>query len=418
MPADERDDLWPVRFTLCFGIITGLLMAGFFLFIAEETPLAWDFIAYVGGAEAYLGGETYIGHTPEIGRGEYVYPPIVLLGFIPYALLGDLAIAYVIHSVINVALLSWLAWLCIGAIKRHRGSLHPLDTVLVGTFYLLGLYALIAIGLGQIDPLVALVIAGMFLAVESRRSSIAGTMLALAAVLKLFPAAFGIWLLKARDWRSVVMSWLVATGIGILSLIGFGLHAHLEYAHFLLHDRSRLDEFADGMSPDFFAVSLARPLSIMPLEITPITYAVVALLLVSPPLYVIYQRVDSPLDRYVAFLATIIAILIALPTTNINHLLYAFFPLLVVLYQLEPGRIRAVFLLGTVILLFPIQPGQVTSTLVAIGAPSVVVDTVSWVTVRIFATASVALIGSIVVLIGCLLYSIEDDQQATSVSQA
>lgn len=402
---------WSVRYTLGFGVLTGLLMAGFFLFIAEETPLAWDFIAYVAGAEAFLSGDDFVGLQPSIGRGEYVYPPIVLIGFIPYAMLDNLVLAYALHTILNVGLLVALGWLCVRELTVLGVDLSTSDIALIYAFFLTGLYSLISIGLGQIDPLIALLVAGMFLAHERGQSILAGGLIGLAVVVKLFPAAFAIWLIRFRDWRSVTATWLVGSLLGGISLIGFGLRTHIDYVQFLVHDRSRLDEFAEGMSPDFFAVSLARPVASAPVDITPITYALFALLLVSPPLYLIYRRVDTRLDRHVAYLATIVAILIALPTTNINHLLYAFFPLVIVVYRLMPGSTRTVLLVGMAILMFPIQPGQVTTTLSFLGLPDVLIDVVGWLTIRVFKTASVALIGSLVILMGCVLYAIDGTTQ-------
>lgn len=398
----------PVRAVLGFGLVTGIAMTSYFLLIAGETPLAWDFLAYYRGAEAAIAGEAFVGLEPDEAGGEYVYPPIVVLVFVPYVLMGSWPLSFAIHGLLSLAMLVTLGILAIRELGRLGVELTNLDRVLIMAFAVISLYPLMSLGLGQIDPLVALLLAGVFVWVERSRDSLAGLALAGAAIIKLFPVAYAIWFLRLKRWRAVKASIVTGAFAVGLSFLIFGVEINRSFFDLILFERSRLDAFAEGVSPDFFSVTLVRPISsVLPSTVPPATYLVISLALVVPALLYVYRHTESPIDRHIAFLATLVAILIALPSTNLNHFLYLYFPVLVLVYSLDPGPPRRWLLVGTAVMMLPVQPAILVTTLetipLTIGATAQMHQGAE----AMLSVVSIGLIGAIIVLAACVRHAME-----------
>lgn len=393
----------PARAVLVLGILSGLAVPTYFFGLATQTPLAWDFIAYYSAAEAYLSGNSFVGLVPPFGEGIYVYPPVVVLGFLPLTALDGWFNGYLVQSGLSLAMLMGLGVLCIRELKRLGVTLERLDKVLILGFTTLSLYPMVALGLGQVDPYVAVLVALLFLALEKREDVTAGLALALAAVIKLFPVALGVWLVRRRRWRAALICAGGTVAATLASIAIFGASVHRDYLTLITAERSRLSAFAEGVDPNFFDVTLVRPLAAFLPEVPPITYAVVAVAVVAPALVVVYRQLDTRIDRHVAFLATVTAVVIASPASNLNHLLYLYFPLVVTIYALDRPLPRGVLLVGLVVLLVPIQPIQLSETMTYAGIAPGTVAYVDALARRVLSTASIALIGSIVVLVGCVV---------------
>ncbi len=405
----------PIRAVLALGIVTGVAMLTYFTLIAAESPLAWDFMAYYEAAEAAVSGEPFVGLEPSRGRGEFVYPPIVILGFVPYALVGSWELAFVLHSLINVACLAVLAVVTLRELDVLGVSLTARDRYLIVAFGLASLYPLVNIGLGQIDPLVALLVAGVFLGLEHRRAFTSGGTLALAAIIKLFPAAFGLWLLWLRRWRAIAVAIGTALVAALASILVFGLETNQSFVALILGDRSRLQAYAEGVSPDFFSVTLIRPISNLLQGAPPATFLVVSVAIVAPLLWFVYQRSETRVDRHVAFLATLVGVLIALPSSNLNHLLYLYFPLIVLVFALDAGGPRRWLLAGMVLMLVPLQPGIIVATLEALPLPAGLVESIHLLADRALSFASIALLAMVLVLIACVQHARDEtDNPATT----
>lgn len=396
------------RAVLVLGILSGLAVPVYFFVLATETPLAWDFIAYFAAAEAFVAGDPFIGLTPPFGDGQYVYPPVAVLGFVPLLVLGDWFLAYLVHSAVNLVALGGLAVLCVRELDRLGIRLDRIDRVLIPGFCLVSLYPMVTLGLGQIDPIVAVLVAVVFLHVERQRDDVAGIALGVAAVVKIFPAAFGIWLVRSRRWRAAAISVGSGAILGIASVVIFGVDVHREYLRLLTAERSRLTAFAEGLSPDFFDVTLARPLTAMLPGLPSMIYVVLAVAIVGPPLAVTYRRLDTRIDRHLAYLATIIAVIIASPASNLNHLLYLYFPLVVSIYAIDQSRAKGLILVGGVLVLLPVQPEQLVDVLNAAGFGVEAVGPLEAVVRRVFTHVGLPLIGSLLVLGGCAWASIND----------
>lgn len=398
-PTPRLSRLDPKRALLLASIAGGLLVPLYFLVLAPTTYLGWDFHAYYAAASAALAGDPFVGVDTGIRGVTYVYPPPSVFAFLPLAPVGNWLVAFALQSVLNVAAALGVAALVVHTVERRQDRLRPSDRLLIAACCVGSAPVIAALGLGQVDTLVALALASAFLALESGRESIAGSLLGAAALVKLFPAALGVWLLYRRAWRALAAA--VATGITglVAGAAFFGVDAYRRFLT-VLATRSRLDAFAETVSPNFFAMSLSRPLSQLLPPVPPVTYVVASVLLVSPVLWRVTSGGSTLPDRLATFLAFLTAILVVSPASNTTYVLYLYFPALCLLY-LDTDRRQSLLLAGFAAVSFPIQPAQVSAALAAAGTPAPVQQSVSAVATSSLTVVSVPLLGCLSILAWC-----------------
>ncbi|QKY20768.1 DUF2029 domain-containing protein [Halolamina sp. CBA1230] len=392
------------RIALAVSIVAGLLLPVYFLGVAESSYLARDFHAYHAAAEAALAGRPFVGVDSGYPGAEYVYPPVAVLLFLPQAAAGGWLTAFALQTAINVAAATGVAALTVRTIERHGGRLPTLDRLLVAGFVLGAAPSVAVLGLGQVDMLVALALAGSFLALERGQEWIAGVAVAAAALVKLFPVVLGLWLLWRRSWRGLAGA--VATGVAGIGLgaLLFGVDAYRRYRQ-VLSQRSRLAEFAGTVSPDFFAMSLHRPLSQLLPGADPLLYVPLSALLLAPPLAVVLRRRRRFVDRLATFLVAVVATLLLSPASNSVYVVYVYVPVLCLLYLTPDDRSRLPLAAGTVAIGVPLQPAQIGAVLAVLGAPEPVHAAVLGASRSVLTVVSTPLLGLLVVLAWCTFHA-------------
>jgi len=351
------------RAVLALGVLLGLgnLVA---LPLARPDQLGLATRVYTVAAEAALAGEPFYGVAPPGLEGFYfVYPPVVLLAFLPYGLLGDPWLAYAIQTAVTVVAGLVLAWLVVDAIERAGVELGRLDRGLIGAFALVSMHAAPTLVNGQVNVVLGCAVAAGFLALERGRSTVAGAALAAAASVKLFPALFGAYLLRRRAWWAVATA--VATGLGLLAVgvLAFGLDATVTYLTTVVRSEVQTGALAaEPLAHDFLTVR--RQLAALLPGLDPEWVPLLGVLVVAPVVAATYRRLDSTADRWLAILATVIGTLLVLPLEAL-YFPFATVPLVPLLYVLPSGRTRQLFLAGTVLTLV-----QVTPTSLALVADS------------------------------------------------
>ncbi len=388
------------RIVLALCVAGGLLVPAYFLGVAEISNLGWDFRAYYYAAEAAISGEPFVGMETGLPAVTYVYPPIAVLLFVPQAAAGGWWLAFALQTALNVCLALALAGLTVRTIESRRGRLPTVDRWLVAGFCLASAPVMAIFGQGQVDLLIALALAGAFLAVERDRQGVAGVALGGAALVKLFPAVLGLWLVWRRAWRALAAA--VATGIGGLALGAalFGLDAYHRYLG-VLAGRSRIGEFAGTVSPNFFAMSLYRPFSQLLPGVDPHLYALLALLVVAPTVALVVERDPSFADRLTTYLVVLVATLLVSPASNALYVVYVYFPVLCLLYLERPRRDRLLLLAGTALIAFPVQPAQIGAVLAMSGLPVGLTTAIHSASRAALTVASLPLLGLLAVLAWC-----------------
>ncbi|ARS91762.1 hypothetical protein B1756_08930 [Natrarchaeobaculum aegyptiacum] len=379
--------------------------------------LAANFEVYRVAAEAVLAGEDFYAVAPDrFPDFYYLYPPITVLTFLPFAAVG-LWTGFAIHTLLEVAVGLALAWVIVRWIERER-SLERLDYALIAGFVVGSIHTVPSLVYGQVNLRMALLVAvGLWLlershTVESsplshshepgaRLEFLAGVALAGAALLKVFPAAIGVLLLHLRAWRAVAGA--LVTGLGGLALgaLLFGAGRTRQFFVDVLFPRTDDEAFVGGLEPSAAYVTVRRPISVLTPEIEPTLYTVFALAVLAPPVAYVYTDLETSTDRLVAAHATLVAIFVFFPSYPLYYPI-VFATLVPALYLVVDPLARwllvAGALLANVVLMGPTLESVVLAAPPAIGGP---LETVGF---AVLTVASPVLLGCLVMVAGCVVY--------------
>lgn len=199
-----------------------LMAAGHPEHIYASDPGYMDIISnavWIAAAEA--GGYTSIRHYI------YLYPPLWAAALAPIACRMDFATFHAI--VVPAALASIAITLVAAAATWNRTFLRPLPLILLlaAVFASWPMYRTTT--LGQVQPLVALLVVTAMIASQRGRPAFAGCALALAASVKLVPALLALyWLFSGRRTAAL---WFAGTGaaLAVASVVLAGWPAHATF---------------------------------------------------------------------------------------------------------------------------------------------------------------------------------------------
>ncbi|GAB3680059.1 glycosyltransferase family 87 protein [Salinarchaeum chitinilyticum] len=376
--ATDRDGLRrSTRTLLVLGILGGLNSASLLVLEQpEQLSLASD--VYFHAATAVLdGGDLYSTTPPGLPGYRYIYPPIVIALFVPHALLGSETAAFAFQTVLNVGAGIGIAAVLVRALGRRGVALGRGDRLLLVAFTLLSSWAANQLVMGQVNLWLAIAIAlgidwldaewfeqaergngdradpssaGERSAEQTRRfdrSTLAGVAFALAALVKLFPATLGCWLLRTRRYRAVAAA--IATGLGGLALgvLVFGPDLTIEYLGEVLIERFEGQTFEGTPDPERNHTTVRRMLAAAfggsSSIVTPLAFA-----LVVPPVAYCYRDVSTDRRRLTAVLATLVGTLLVMPLQPL-YFSFLFLPVVVLAATHERGRSRKLLFAGTLL---------------------------------------------------------------------
>lgn len=344
------------RFVLLAGIIAGLGNVLFIPFVnPDQVFLASD--VYLAAAEAFLAGEDIYAATPPGRSLTFLYPPIVILLFVPHALVGSQVGAYTIQVVLHVAAGIGLTAVTVRALRRRGMDITRVDHLLVLLFVVLSAHSAIVLVNGQVTLWLGFAFAVGFDALDRRAESLAGIAFAGAAVIKVFPAAIGLWLVRTRSWRSIAVA--IATGLGglLLGAVLLGPELTATYLTDVLMARYTEETFASRPQPTETVGGIQRQFAaIFGGGSTLVTILGAAIL--APLVGYLFLDIYTDELSTTALLGAVVAILLFFPLQRLYLPLLAF-PLIVVLYTLSPGRPRQLLVLGTLISFLRPSVGQV-----------------------------------------------------------
>jgi hypothetical protein len=409
-PENPRD----ARLVLAVGILLGVV--GIAATAARHpTMVGMDFQVYYFAAEALLaGGDFYAASPPAHPTYGYVYPPVTLPAFVPFVLLGSWQAGFAAFTLLNVAGALGAAALLVRWVEAYRPTpLSWLDRGLVAGFTLLSLHSAVTLLYGETNFVLLLALVAGFWWLDGNRTrnqSAAGVAFALPAVVKLFPAAVGVWLLRRRAWRAIGAA--TATGVGLFALgVGvFGVETHLTFLEVAVAPRLSSSEFAGGLPAGATLLTLRRPISVLLPGLDASLYGPLSFLLLAPVVWYCYRRVpgsgsgpnsnpsSDPIPRLVAIFATMAAIVVGFPSLLL-YFVYLLFPMIPLLYLLERGPARKLFVFGAFVANFAVTLANVRAALA--GTPGAgllpILDPV-------LTLATPPLYGTVAMLGACLLY--------------
>lgn len=420
MTTDRR----PVRATLAATIAVGLVyLVAVPLVRPDQVAVATD-VYYHAGRAVLSGGDPYAVTPPTRPDFFFIYPPLVLLAFVPHVLTGSPLGAYLLQTLLNLATAGVLAVLLCRGIADAGVELARRDRLLVGGVAVGSVHSVPVLVMGQVNLQLALAIAvGARLVAHDRdgssrgRDRLAGVAFALAAAVKLFPAVVGAWLLRLRAWRAIGAA--VVTGLGTIAAgaLVFGSGPTRTFFTEVLPAERQAATFVGGLDPSVMFVSVRRPLGALLPEASAGVLSALALVLLVPAVLASARDVSSGTGRLVALLATLLATLTYLPLEPFYYALL-YYPLVVLLYRLEPGRVRRLFLAGTVTLSLIVSYPSVEQLLVIAPLPAGIASTLDAVAHTVFSVAQPPLAGVVLLFAGCVVWQHERAAESADATDA
>lgn len=394
------------RLVLALGVCFGLAYLAYRTLTETAPPgggMAVNFELYRAAAAELWAGEPVYGVSPiDDATHTYRYPPIWLAWFSLYVLVPS-TVGYLLHAGTALAASAILGLAIADELERHGVDVGALDRALAVGFPAVGSYAAPSLYFGNVNHHLALAVGIGLVWLARDRQRRAGVALGLAALLKVFPAGIGLWLLRRRSWRAIGAA--VATGIGGLALgaIVFGFDRTMAFVDQELLSRATPESVANGISPHSEYISLVRPLSALLPDVGLGTLTVLATLLVAPILAVLYRDVDAPTRRQAAVFGTLAAILLVLTSFSLYFVVLCY-PLIVLLYVMEsgPGRL---FAIGAGISLLTLKLPDVTTVVEAVLLPAVVEEAVLAIARAIYTFGTPVLWGTILMLAACVWHA-------------
>jgi hypothetical protein len=405
----------PERLVLLFGLLTGLL--GVVLAaneLAKGTEL--DYQAYYFAGRAIIEGEPFVGWAITDGsfltEKAYVYTPVTAPLFAVYGIFPRWEIGYVLNVALLFVVFLQIGRLLIDFTERHGARLQRIDRLLILGFCVFSGHSILGMYRGNVDPIILLALAVGLLAMENGEQIKGGSLWAITAHFKLFPAFLGVWMLYRRAYRAIAAAIVTGLGLLVVGVALFGIDAHIEFVDFILNTRSREGAFLGGLDPELQWITLRRPLSQF-LPLTGNQLIVLSTALISPFVAVVYWEAESDLDVIVAFFATMVAMLITVVPSTLNYVVYLYFPLLGLIYLTEDPLAKKLFLAGLVLVNLPLYPQHVELIVEALPLAAVG-DLIAGAARAGMTYASIPLIGFLLILAGCIRFVRVPDPLATT----
>jgi hypothetical protein len=400
LSADTSDELpRSTRLVFALGILTGLTGVTTTAIVdPRQFMLASD--VYLAAGDAVLGGGDIYEVTPPDHPGyHYIYPPIISCLFGPHALLGTELASFALQTLGNVGAAGGIVVVLQRALARRGVTLTRLDRALLAGFVLASSYSAITVLNGQVTLWLAFAVAVGLDGLDRNRDRLAGSAFAAAALVKVFPATLGLWLLRRRSWGGLAAA--LVTGFGGLALgaLAFGPDLTVTYLTDVLPGRN--DGFHGAPPPTETVGGAQRQIAALSGLSTPLV-AVLAFAVLAPVVAALYRRVDTDERRQAAILGTIVATLLFLPLQRL-YMSLLFVPLVVLLARVPSGRDRTVLLTGTVLSFVRLDYDVVAGTVDAMGLPGGVETATLTVSEAVMRVILPPTLGLWVLLCACLL---------------
>lgn len=399
------------RLVLAAGVLAGLCYAASMVVLKPaQIGIASD--VYYHAARALLAGENVYGVTPPDHPGyRYLYPPVVVLAFLPHALLGSEAAALALQTLLTVAAGVGTAVVSWRTLARRGVALTRRDRALVAAFVLGSTYGVPHLIMGQVTVWLGFAIAVGLDALDRGDETLAGAAFGAAALVKIFPAVIGALLLRRRSWRAVAVA--VATGGGALlvGVLAFGPELTRTYVVDVLLARFR-DRTSAGTPPSGLNLTtVRRQLAALP-GVDPRLFTPLALAVLGPPVVALYRRVDTDRRRMATVLGTLVATLLFLPLQPLYFALLSY-PLVVLLYRLPDGWPRRTLVAGTLWSFALVGLDSVTLAVRTAPLPDAVASAALGAAEAVFAVVLPPTVGLWLLLIACVLVHAHDDPTAS-----
>lgn len=381
---------------LSIAVAAGLAATLYYLLFRQTPTITFD--VFYAAAESSLEGE--IIYDTEYGL--YVYTPVVLLVFYPF-LIFDFTMALLAMRVLNVVVALGYGLFLVRFLGEHA-DLSRLDEGLVVAFVTASVYPVTVVALANFNIIFGACLGLGFVWLErDSDSGTGGAFWALAALVKIFPALWGAYLLRVRRVRAVGVA--IATGVGatLLGVLLFGFDAYRRFFTSASDSRVRVQSFSGGRSPDNEAITPIRSLAQVFPGIDPSVWVPVIAISVVVLTALIYYLLppETLTDRATLLLATLLGVTLLMPTSQDQDVYLVYAPLLVLLFVERDELVHWLYVVGGVVLSLNFGRGELRTVTEAVSAD--VSNLVMLVGDPVLAFAPMPLYGIAVLYLGCLV---------------
>lgn len=387
------------RLSLLFGIVVGL--ASIIYYVKFSTLAINDFKVYYFAAEASLQGKIFTG--PMTGpNGEFLdflYPPISVIYFYLYTPLPTWFHGYIAHNILNGIVAIVTAHLTISYVNNARSShLSQIDKRLIYGVMLLSPFPVMTFAQGQMNLILLFLFVIGYLWLENGNPN-AGISYGVAALIKVWPTLFGLWLIQNRSKAAIIR----ATGVGVSGLLMgvliFGTENTVTWLNYILAERS--GRIANGIAPQQHATTLLRPLTQLIIGLETYQYVLLAAIILLIPLVFIYQQTESATDMLYGYAATIIFMLLIFPS-GMTYQIFLLFPLISLLYISKERKEVILLSVATFLIFLPFHAGHILD-IVKIILPANILPITNTIVTGFFNWISLPLIGDLLILGAAIL---------------
>ena len=265
----------------------------------------------------------------------FSYPPFTVLAFSPFTVLAfqPAAVLWQALSLGFLAVAGWCLWRAV--------PLSPAAGLVLASVALVFEPLENSLGLGQINLLI-LALTGLFVAaLHKGRPVMAGVAIGLAAALRVHPALFILYLAWRKEWRAC--AWGVGTAMActLMAIPVVGWDATVQYATLVAPQYARAFVGLGNHSLTGLLINTGVGLlDAVPVDLWRFIGQAASFGLLAAAFAVLRQAGLVAPDRMVVEIAFLSAVLLlATPNTTINHLVFTFIPLAVLLERaLGPDR--------------------------------------------------------------------------------
>lgn len=401
MTHEQTEPAWTIRFVLLFGILAGI---GYTITTIQYSPeqLGIASSVYYHAANGALHAENFYRiHPPNDPGYRFLYPPIVILLFFPHAFLGSPSLAFALQLGLNVCAILALSVVLISGIERRGIQLSTLDKALLIGFLGISPYGITQIIQGQVTLWLALAISLGLWYLETNTNATAGLLVALTAVVKLFPGSLGLYFLRSRNWIAVLTA-LVTGGLAILfGIVVFGVDLTTYYFLDVLPNRLADRTVSGTPDPRHAPIGLSRQLGAIFPGTTVLQYGVI-LVISSGVIGVLYRSFDTDVHRQSALLGTLVLTLLVLPLDPLYFSLFAY-PLCILLYTRIPPQSQYLLIGGILLTTILIGYDTIEIALNAMSLPSLIESPIRGISSTVFSFILPPTIGLYLLLASCIL---------------
>lgn len=380
------------RISLFIGVLGGILTATFFALLRPEPPITFD-VFYYAAKQSMSGSVVY-----ETGYGLWTYTPASLLYFYPYAILFNFETALTVHRIISVIVSILYGTGLVKFINTHTPT-DRVDRLAIFLFSVGSVYPIVSVINGSFVGIFAAFLGAGWLLMESNRD-FGGALWALAAIVKGYPAFWGAYMIRVRNWRAILAAVVAGVGSTLAGLLIFGVDSYIRFFTVAGSNRVRYEMFRGGSSPDNEAVTPLRALSQLFPNIDPSFWTPIIIIMIVFITLFVYHSIstDSLNNRATLLLVTVLGVWFIMPTSQDldTYIIYA--PLLVLLFVERESWIQSLYVLGTVIISYNFSRTELrtVSELFGISKPVMLIGE------PVLSFATMPMYGLFIIYVGCL----------------